>query len=358
MNLLDRYIIRRFVAILFFSLIAFMAVFIIVNLVEQLDSFIKHEVPAGIVVKMYIYQLPYIFTLTLPVAMLLSSLFSIGNMSKQNELTAMKASGISLYRMLSPLFLLSILISIATFGFSEVVVPPASDRYGYLKDQYMDRFQNRWRKLVKNPFVRDQQGRLINMRDFNAATNTGHTVSIRSFRDQSLIRRVDAKKIIWQDSIWVLHSGYIRTFENAVETAIPFKRHIFSDTDLVPADFDNLFKKPEAMSFWELEDFIEEVRRNGGDPDRWLVDLYLKFAMPFSNFIIVLFGAPLSARKQRESAATGFGLSLAIVFTYFGILKTTQAMGQSGILPPLVAAWVANIIFGIAGLIALLKASK
>ncbi|MBN1541534.1 LptF/LptG family permease [candidate division KSB1 bacterium] len=358
MKILDKYLVRRFLLILAFSLFAFMMIFVVVNLIERLDSFMKHGVPKWIVVQLYFYQMPYILTLTLPVAMLLSSLFSVGNLARQNEITAMKASGLSLYRILAPLFILGILISAGAFVFSEQVQPRASERYALLKDQYIDRLQNRWRKLIRNPFMRDDQGRLFSMRDFNAATNTGSTVSIRHFQNQELLSRIDAKEITWEDETWVLHNGYQRSFQDSAETAIPFTRLTIDSTSLRPEDFSRFLNHPEEMSSAQLREFILEVRRNGGNANRWLVDLYLKYAIPFANLIIVLFGASLAAQKRRGSATTGFGLSLAVVFIYFGMVKTSQAMGQSGVLQPLLAAWLANLVFGVAGVFVLIRASK
>jgi lipopolysaccharide export system permease protein len=227
-----------------------------------------------------------------------------------------------------------------------------------LKDEYIDRLQNRWRKLIRNPFLRDEQGWLFSMRDFNAATNTGNMVSVRHYEDQNLLSRFDAKEIAWEDSNWVLYNGYQRVFRDSSEQAVPFTRMVIDSTSLLPQDISRFFNQPEEMSSTELRQFIQEVKRNGADPNRWLVDLHLKYAIPLANLIIILFGAPLASKKSRGSATAGFGLSLIVVFIYFGMVKTSQAMGQNGVLPPLVAAWLANISFAAAGLAVLVKTAK
>ena len=110
----------------------------------------------------------------------------------------------------------------------------------------------------------------------------------------------------------------------------------------------------------ESEFISRELGRSGsgGDPDRWLVDLYLKIAFPFANFIIVLFGASLSSRKTRSGPAISFGISLLICFLYFGIIKTGQALGHNGTLSPMLAAWIGNIIFGSAAVFIFFRMSK
>lgn len=358
MTILDRYISRRFMAILLFALIAFIFLFVIVDLVGRLDAFIDQQVPKVVILKLYIYYIPYIIVLTLPVAMLLSSLFSIGNMARQNEIVAMKASGISLYRILLPLFIIALLISFLALVFGEHVVPQASSAREQLTDEYLEKHRQAWRKRINNVYVRDALGRIISMRSFDTVNKVGNTVSIRSSKGLDLLSRIDARQIVWEDSIWVLVNGVERIFTEHGEQVHPFNRIVFADADLSPEDLANMLKKPEEMSYKELEIFIEEIRRNGGNPDNWLVDLYLKIAIAFANFIIVLFGAPLSSPKRRGGTATGFGVSLAICFIYFGIVKTAQSMGQNGTLPPLFAAWIANIIFGVSGLFTLIKVRK
>lgn len=358
MKILDSYISRRFLGVLFFSLIAFVTIFIVVDLVEKLDSFIDRDVPNLVIAKMYLFSLPYILVLTLPVAMLLSSLFSIGNMARHNEIVAMKAAGISLYRILMPLFFIGMMVSFAALLFGEYIVPRASESFAILNDQYLEKHRESWRKRINNVYLRDAMGRTVLMRYFDAAHNVGHTVSIRRFDREKLVNRIDAKRMVWEDSVWVLYEGFERAFQSENEQASAFERRLLEDENLRPIDFARVLKKTEEMSFRDLKAFIAEVRNNGSDPSRWLVDLYLKIAVPFANFIIVLFGAPLSSPKRRGGAATGFGISLAICFIYFGTVKFTQTLGQNGHLQPLFAAWLANGVFAIAGLVVLFKVPK
>ena len=358
MKILDRYISRRFLSILLFALIAFIAIFVIVDLVERLDAFIDRRVPKTVIIQFYIYYMPYIIVLTLPIAMLLASLFSIGNLARQNEIVAMKSSGISLYRILAPIFIIAFAISWGALAFGEKVVPEASARRAQIIDEYLEKHRAAWRKRIKDIYMTDSLGRKISMKYYDAARDVGYTVSIRTLAGDSLLHRIDARKMTWEDSVWVLHNGSERTFpENPQKTRL-FVRKVLADENLRPQDFRKILKQPEEMSFKELKAFIEEVKKNGGRPERWLVDLYLKIAVPFANFIIVLFGAPLSSPKRRSGTATGFGISLAICFIYFGIVKFTQTLGHNGHLPPMLAAWLANIIFAVAGVVVLIKAPK
>ena len=358
MKILDRYILRRFLAVLFFALFAFICIFLIVDSIERLDVYIDEKVPTTVVFKLYLFYLPYIIVLALPIAMLLAALFSVGNMARQNEIVAMSASGISLYRTLAPLFLLAFFISVGAYFFGEYVLPQASSSRANLIDQYIEKKREAWRKRINNVYMRDSQNRLIGMRSFDAVHNTGNTVSIRRFEGLNLVYRLDSRKMVWEDSLWVLYDGVERTFDQGQEIVSAFDRQILKDENLLPQDFAKVLKKPEEMSFQELTAFIEEVRLNGGDENHWLVDLYLKISIPFANFIIVLFGASLASPKRRSGGAAGFGISLVICFVYFGLIKTCQSFGQNGVLPPMFAAWFANGFFAVWGVLILLRTQK
>ncbi len=357
MTILDRYIARKFLNILLFAILAFITIFVVVDLIENLDTFIENQYPTMAVFEYYVNYIPFIVVLIMPVAMLISALFSVGSMARQNEIVAMKAAGISLYRTLVPIFVIALLVSLFNMGVANFLVPGSTQRMSDLKEQYE---RNKpARKRLANVYLRDEQDHRFSMRYFNAQSNVGTTISIRKFKNDELVNRIDARRMVWQDSVWMLYEGYERSFTQNTERAVAFKEKPFPNTSLRPENIARLLKDPEAMSYGELKDFIAEVKRNGADPDRWRVDLYLKIALPFANFIIVLFGAPLSSSQTRRSgAARGFGISLAVTFIYFGILKTTQAMGHNGKIDPLLAAWFANIVFGIIGLVILLRAKK
>ncbi len=357
MTIIDRYLTKRFLQVLTFSLLAFILIFVIVDLIENLDRYINNKFPIAAVAEYYLNFLPFIVVLILPVAMLLASLYSMGNLARNNEIVAMKAAGISLYRLFLPVLTVAFLISLLSMGVADALVPRATQRQTQINEHYL---RNRPpRKRLDNVYLRDEQGRRISMRSFNTENNTGSVVSIRRFNDSQLVSRIDARRMAWEDSLWMLYDGYERLFSEESEEARPFAALPLQNTSVRPEDIARLLKKPEEMSYAELKDFINEVRRNGGNPARWLVDLHLKLAVPFANFIVVLFGLPLaSAQTRRSGAAKGFGISLAVTFIYFGILKTSQALGHNGKLEPVTAAWLANAVFAVVGIAVLAKAKK
>ncbi|MDZ7291661.1 MAG: LptF/LptG family permease [candidate division KSB1 bacterium] len=379
MRLLDQYLSKKFLFNQAFALIAFASIFITVDLVEGLSDYIDKKVPAVVIVSYYFYYLPYILVLTMPVAMLLASLFSVGQLSKYNEITAMKAAGQSLHRILLPILIIGLLISGLMIVFAEKVVPVANQRKAELKQQYIERLPKNLPARLSNLYFQEginhdnrsnaahalpSNVRRVFIGYYDDATKTAQKVSIQNYNGVFIVERIDAVQMRWKaladgkTGIWEMRKGYRRRFEGEHEIATRFDTLAMPELSFTPQVLTKVQKNPEEMSYVELQQFIREVERNGGNPDRWLVDLYLKISFPLANFIIVLFGAPLAAGKVRSGGAFGIALSLIVCFLYFGTVKTAQSLGQSGTINPLLAAWLGNLIFLVAGSLILLKARK
>lgn len=358
MRILDYYISRRFIANIVFALIGFIAIFLIVDAVEKLSDYIDKDVPVNIIVQYYLHFIPEIVTLAMPIAMLLASIFCVGQLSKYNEVLAMKATGISLYRILSPVFIIAMLVSVFMIYFVETAVPAANTKRAEIKGKYIDRHQRFLSAQTSNLYIKDSDNRRVFIAYYNGPERTARNINILTFDGTFVKYRIDAESMDWQDSTWVLNNVFERDLSDGRELVSRIKKMDFPGTTLNPAELGAIQKNPLEMNYVELEQFIADVKRNGGDPDRWLVDLYLKIAFPFANFIIVLFGAPLAASRSRSTGAAGVALSLIICFAYFMAVKAGQTFGQTGALPPLIAAWLGNGIFAIGSLIILMKAPK
>ena len=155
-----------------------------------------------------------------------------------------------------------------------------------------------------------------------------------------------------------MHDVIERVFEDTVAYRSKYEQLVQTDLKFKPESLLELQKKPEEMSYFELETFIIEMTSIGAEVRKWIVELYLKISYPFANFIIILFGAPIAARKRRSGNAVGIGISLLICFVYFLFIRIGQVMGHQGSLSPWFGAWLGNIIFGAAGLYTLITSRK
>ena len=291
--------------------------------------------------------------------MLIATIFTIGQCNRWNELVAMKASGISLYRIIAPLLLVSLAMSVLTLMIEETVLPYSNNQKRTIYDH----------RILKKPETKPQataliyQGRrgvLYSIQRYDPQTRRmDHVTLVKKDRSGRLVYRIDANDGDWRGDRWILRNGYLRYFTSGQEeTTYRFARLTSSDLEERPEDFARPPKKPEDMNYFELRRFIDRQRREGVATREDEVYLNMKIAYPFASLIIVLFGAPLATISKRGGATANFGVSLFIFILFWGFIQSSRALGKSGTVDPLLAAWMANIAFGTAGIGILLNVRK
>ncbi len=359
-TILDRYIFKKFLIILFYTVLAFVVIFVIIDLIENLDKFLSFNASFGSVFFYYILYIPYIIILTLPVSMLLSSLFSLGSMAQHNEIIAMNASSVSLYRVLFPVFFLSFLISIL-IGLAGETLVPQINRMRFDIYRYKIKQESRQLKTSRSQIaIQDGNNRQIFIQFYETKKKQAHKVNIITSADNKIIERLDARFMQWnmEKKYWELIFVTERIFTDSSEYVLRYDSLSYANSSIIPDDLLDLEIQPEEMNYAELNRFVDKMLLLGADARRWLVDLYMKISYPLANFIIVLFGAPLAARKRRSGPALGFAIALLISFIYFLFLRTGQVLGHKGDLSPWLAAWIGNLVFGIGAIFILVKMRK
>jgi lipopolysaccharide export system permease protein len=358
MTLLDKYVIKKFLFNLIFAVIAFVIIFLVIDVIENIDKFIDRNIKLPAIALYYIYYVPQIVSLTLPVSMLLACLFALGSMSQHNEIVAQKSAGISLYRIFYPLFIMAFFISICAGFFNELLVPFTTQKRLDMHRYEIDRHPRNRGSKRNYIYLQDVKDRMVSIAFFNGEKNEALNISFQYFNGPNLIRRIDAKKMIWKNEYWILQEVVEREIQGSQETVTNYEELTIPDIQFKPEDLLEVQKKPEEMSFIELRQFIADLTRIGGEIRKWVVELHLKISYPFANLIIVLFGAPIAAQKRRSGTAVGVGISLLVCFIYFLFIRTGQVMGHQGTLSPWLGAWIGNIIFGLAGIYTMLKVRK
>jgi len=357
-RILDRYVLREFVGYLLLGLAGFIVIFIVVDIFEKIDVFLDHHAPATLVTRFYLYRAPEVVVQVLPVALLLATFLALGQLNKFGELTAMRASGLSLSRILRPVFLGAAAAALFALALGEFVVPRANRERDAIFEQQIQRLQRPVLSERPDLTYLGSGGRIFYIHLYLVKEKRMHEVSLQEFRGGELVRRIDAAEATWDGRRWVFASGYLRSFDRGRETAHEFDRMAVNGLVERPEDFAKEIPQPAEMNYLELRSYVERLRASGARVANYLVDLHLKLAFPLINFIVVLIGASLATRLRMQSAALGFGLSVAISFIYYALMRTGQALGHNGALPPYVAAWLADVVFGTIGLAMLRQAQK
>jgi len=358
-KLTDKYILGRFFKILGFSLLAFVLVVIIVDIIENIDKFIDHDTPLNLIALYYVYYIPFIIILALPVATLLSTMFTVGSLARYNELVVMKATGLSLYRLSLPILTAGFVISITAIFFSDFVMVPANHKKNQIKKEQILKQSPQRGVVRKNVIKSGKEGWVVFARTYNERKKEGDFVVIGKIENNNVIIAVKALKMIWADSSWVLTEATRRVFENDIETEFAVYDTLFGDfLPHTPEVMAHRMKKPRDTRFFELIETIKLKQWMGQDTAKDKVELYLKFSFPFINFIIIVLGIPLAANPRRSGGSVGFGLSIIIIFIYFVLLRAGQSLGNNNNLPPILAATIGNIIFLLVGTAMFIKARK
>ena len=359
MRCLDRYVLRDFVLYSLMGISLFVGIYIIVDVFEKIDKFVDYHASIAAVTRYYLWSLPVILAQIFPLAVLLGSILSLGQLRKWNEVTAMQGAGVSPVRIATPLLLCALLISGAVYAMGEWVVPDAYraqqrimkvEIRGQQPDEYAGRLNIRYLGRAGNFYMVEY---------YDGATGTLRNVSIQRLVHDGMERRIDAETGHIVDNMWRFENGHIRTFRDSVETSARFLRYGTSLLREVPADFVKPKEDPFRMSMAELSRYADRVRGSGGRDVKLRVDYHLRASFPLANLIMVLLGASLSLRIVRGgSMAVGIGATIAVGFAYYAFLRTGQAIGYNGTLPPFIAAWLGNILFAALGSVFFWKVTR
>lgn len=349
MKLFDRYLIRQFMGTFILLVLSLPVLFLITDLTENLESYIGRGLKFRPLAVSYLFYMPQLMFYGFPIAALIATVFTIGNMTRHQEITAAKAGGVSFYRLVMPIVFLGVLLSAAAVGIAEAV-PVANQRRAELLGT-RERFTI---PIRMNLVYRTETGRTLTANQVNGLTDSMDNVVIESGDpDTGLWVQHTAAAAAWNElDGWTLREGYLRWRDNnGVEATARFAVMKTPDLKETPTELVAQAKEPEEMRYSELQRFIDMVQRSGGDPRAAQVNLEQRLSLSVAVLVIVLFGLPLTTSTRRGGGtAFGIGMSLAITMCYLMLFKVGEAMGESGAISPIMAAWIPNILFFVAAL--------
>lgn len=357
MTRLDRYVLRRHASCLALSALGMWLITVVVDLIENIDTFIDHEAALGQIARYYLFRTPYWILLALPITTLLGTLFSLGGLARRSEILAAKAAGVSLHRLLAPLYLFSLALTAGAMWFTDVIVPDATFRYNSVRDEI--RSYSRSDGSRRQVLLQDVGGQFLFARSYDHQRQRAHQVTWERTEGSRTLERATARIATWHEEPgpkyghWLLRDGHYHLLDGPDLQVAPFDSLALPLLTLTPADLARQQKAPEEMDFRELSGYIDRARANGEDVTRHLVDLHLKVSFPFTCVVVFLLGAPLGAGTRRSGRASAIGMGMLVCFVFYGSVKAGQALGWNGVLAPWLGAWLAMILFGAVALLML-----
>ncbi|MGH7306807.1 MAG: LPS export ABC transporter permease LptG, partial [Candidatus Rokuibacteriota bacterium] len=356
-HIIDRYLVREYVAFMGIGLAVAAVLFVVVDLVKTLDKYLRVKPPLTYILEHFAYRLPAALHDGLPVVMLVATIFLFLTLSRYHELTALKAAGVSLYRVSAPVLGVGLVVAIGAGLFQELALPVLNERGDEvdrvkIRGQAPRHLQSRQRLWVRSADTRFYRVELL-----NPSTSDLYGVTILELdREFRLTGRLDARRAHWTAGGWELSEGaYWESGPDGQGQIVPFARTAL-DLKEEMDDFIRIQKPVSTMSFWELRDYIGQLEAAGFQVRKYLVELYSKLSFPLVNLVMVLVAIPFALQSPRGGRLVGVGLAIIIMAGYLVVHYVALAFARADLLPPLIAAWTANVIFVGIGLSLLLRA--
>lgn len=360
MKLLNRFLLMHFIRILALCVAAFIGIYLLIDFFEKVDDFIENK---AAIWDYFIYlsnSVPFIFAQILPLAILATMVLTLGGLSRTNEVTALRACGVSLWQIVRPLMLLTLLLSVLLLLLNEFAIPWNSKQLNYLLEVKLK--GNRQVQLTRNEIWYRSNNRIINIAVANPQKQQLQGVTLFTFNDQQkIVKRQETALANFKNGTWQTATLTERTFDSESGDMIQAHelKNTILDLDRTPEDFSGRENQSNELNFQQLSTLVKKLEQEGYDSTRQRVDMHNRIAMPFTCLIMGFLGIPFALQRGRNSnIALGIGLSLGIGVVYFIIQSLVTAFGYSNALPPLIAAWTANFIFLLLGIWLLLNVNE
>ena len=350
MGILDRYIAQTWLRLLMLCLGGFVALYLVIDLIEKIPRFLRAGGAAGDILQYFVWKSPEMISRTATFSVLMATLLTLGVLSRDSEIIAMRSCGISLLRISLPMLALGLVASILLLVNAELVLP-----YSYARTELIDNVKIK-KKGDRVTFKRNNiwfrsKSMILQARLFEPKTRTLSGVVVWSVDDSmNPVSRIDAETAVYREGRWVLNSAELKNFRLTGYVSNPLKT-VTSDLNLKIEDLQVLDSDADNMSIRKLKEYAENLRRGGYQAYRYLTLMHTKIASPFAALIMVLLGIPFALRNSRSGGiAMGVGASIGIGFAYFVVNAVLLSYGRSGVLTPIVAAWGANVLFMLSGI--------
>jgi len=346
MPILHRYLLREIARYALVVLTVVVWIYLAVDFFEKVDDFLEKGVPLSRAAAYFAYKLPFVMAQVAPVCLLLAVLIVLGIMGKNNEIIALKSSGVSIGFLLKPMLLAGCVASAVLFVVAEAVVPLTMSKANLIWLREV-RHDPSFLTREKNIWVKGQRS-ITHIRFFNPEKQVIYGLTRSQFDEAfNLVRRIDAARAIRRSGSWHLEQVQEQRFLSAGQSPeVRFYNEKNEDLEFGPESLQQVMKKSEEMGFVELANYVATVDAEGYDATIYRVDLHAKLAFPLVCVIMVLVGSATAFKSQsREGLAVGIAYGIGIGFCYWVVHSFCLSLGYGGMLPAVAASWIANLIF-------------
>ncbi|MBN8695724.1 MAG: LptF/LptG family permease [Bacteroidetes bacterium] len=345
MKLIDRYIIRKFLGTFFFAMLLIILIVVVFDVSEKIEDFVGKQAPLRAIIFDYYFNfIPYFINLFSPLFTFIAVIFFTSKMATRTEIVAILSSGVSYNRLLFPYMVSATVIALLSLYMNNFVIPNATKKRiafenEFIRDKYYNNDRNIHKQISPNNYIYIER--------YSTEDNTGYRFSIEKFNKGALYYKLVADNIKWDSvkSQWSINKYYIRYISGMDESIVKGEK-IDTVLAFTPKEFERKDNTIETMDYTELRAYIASERLKGSDKIEVLeLEKHRRIAFPFATFVLTLIGVSIASRKVRGGIGMHIGLGIGISFTYIMFMQVTTTFAASGLVSPMIAVWIPNIVF-------------
>ena len=350
-NLIDRYVMRTFFQVFVLVTVSGVIVYVVADFTQKADQVLENQVASSLVTDYYKYLVMQIYYEITPITVLLTTLVAFALLSRNNEVMAVKASGVSLYRLAVPAVIAAAVVVASTALLQATVLPASNQKVAQLKDEIKGRGGVRTYRRADRQWLFGKGRYIYNYLRYDSERETLQRLQVFEFGDDfKLTRRLFADSARYAEGSWIASGTWVREFGASGDDYRVFPDPVKLDFPEQPDYFESEMKVPTAMTYSELEQYSREVRDSGQVAPELEVELGKKLSYPAVSLIMALVALPFSFRLGRRGALYGVGIAIVVGMVFWGLLALFTTLGETGALPPTIAVWTPNVLFGLLAL--------
>jgi lipopolysaccharide export system permease protein len=353
-KILDRYLLGELVPPFVLGIVGFILIMITDLLFTYTNLIINKGVPLLVVLRLLVFKLPAIMVLTFPVSMVFATSMVLSRMSKDNEIVALRTSGVSLIRISLTIIVVSLGVSCLSYLTNEYIVPWTNHTSENIIREMI--LREPLPEIKENIFFRDSSNRFFYIRHMDPKTNTMEDVLIYELSEGRIPRVISARSCKYDGQKWKLMDGVIHRFDEATNK-LSYEANFSEMEILVNENMVNFTDQRTTyeMNSKELSQLVGVLQQGGVNTKALLTDLYMKVSIPLSCLVFALIGIPFSLPSSRAGRSFGVVFCVALIFTFYVVASVSRSFGHGGLLDPFLAAWIPNIVFGFAGILLIIR---
>lgn len=348
MKIFDRYLAQELLKFFLLVLAGGWVIMTTQTLATYVQQLFTNGASLGTVVKLIAFDAPRMLTILFPVCFMGSVLLAIGRLGKDSEITALRSAGVGYFRVVAPILVLSMWVSALDFLIAEFAVPYAFRQSADAR-QRIQLAQPEGR-YANNRYFKGNDNRFYNVASIDRVGKTLSHVLVFDNSEKGKHQVIVAKSGSWEGTRWMLREGVVQDYDQRgfVSTEAPFQE-LAVDTQFKLEDRLDDQREPKELSMRELGERIAARKKGGLEVKTWDVEYHFKLSQPMACFFAALIAAPLGLRFARFGSFVGGALAIILIFVYFVSESIGRVMGNNGLVPPYVAAWLYNLVFFVAG---------